>query len=100
MTHVGETFPEIELIRRPRSVEAERLMRHEYAPVGVGDRNKLGGHPDWVQGEEWPECCGKRMTFYGQLDSVGDDIHLGDCGLIYVFVCFDCFSTKSLMQFS
>jgi hypothetical protein len=40
------------------------------------------------------------MTFYGQLDSINDDIALGDCGMIYVFVCFDCFETKSLLQSS
>ena len=100
MKEVGQTFPEIQLVRRPTSIAAERLMVHKYAPTGVGERNKLGGTPDWIQNEDWPQCCGKQMTFYAQLDSVGDDIHLGDCGLIYVFVCFDCFSTESRMQFS
>ncbi len=38
------------------------------------------------------------MTFYGQLDSVGDDICLADVGIVYVFVCFDCYETKSLLQ--
>jgi hypothetical protein len=23
---------------------------------------------------------------------------LADCGMIYVFVCFDCFETKSILQ--
>ena len=78
MKEVGDTFPEIELVRRPASVKAERLMVHKHAPAGVGERNKLGGTPDWIQNEQWPQCCGKRMTFYAQLDSVGDEIHLGD----------------------
>lgn len=38
------------------------------------------------------------MSFYGQLDSVNDDYVLGDCGIIYVFVCFDCLETKSVLQ--
>jgi len=38
------------------------------------------------------------MTFYGQLDSVGDAVCLADCGMIYVFVCFDCYETKSVLQ--
>lgn len=38
------------------------------------------------------------MTFYGQLDSIGDKYILGDCGMVYVFVCFDCLETKSLVQ--
>jgi hypothetical protein len=32
------------------------------------------------------------MTFYGQLDSISDEFILADCGLVYIFVCFDCFS--------
>ncbi len=38
------------------------------------------------------------MTFYGQLDSVGDTICLADVGMIYIFVCFDCFTTRSVLQ--
>lgn len=38
------------------------------------------------------------MTFYGQLDSIGDEYVLADCGMIYVFVCFDCFTTKSFIH--
>jgi len=38
------------------------------------------------------------MTFYGQLDSVGDQIALADVGMIYVFVCFNCFETRSILQ--
>jgi hypothetical protein len=38
------------------------------------------------------------MKFYGQLDSIGDDVTLADVGMIYVFVCFDCFTTRSVLQ--
>jgi hypothetical protein len=38
------------------------------------------------------------MTFYGQLDSVGDGNVVADVGMVYVFVCFDCFTTKSVLQ--
>ena len=38
------------------------------------------------------------MTFYGQLDSINDDIVLADCGIVYVFVCFHCFETKAILQ--
>jgi hypothetical protein len=40
------------------------------------------------------------MTFYGQLDSIGDRFNLADCGMIYVFVCFDCFETQSVLETS
>jgi hypothetical protein len=35
------------------------------------------------------------MTFYGQLDSVGDDLVLADAGLVHVFVCFDSFEAAA-----
>jgi hypothetical protein len=40
------------------------------------------------------------MTFYAQLDSLNDEIVLGDLGMIYVFVCFDCLEVKALLQTS
>ncbi len=74
-----------------------------------GQRTKLGGDPDWEQGERPnPECpnCGLPMTFVAQIDSVehqwrsnphsvdalSDDQKwmFGDVGMIYVFFCFDC----------
>jgi hypothetical protein len=39
-----------------------------------------------------------KMTFYAQLDSINDDICIADCGMIQVFLCFDCFATKSVVQ--
>lgn len=39
------------------------------------------------------------MSFYGQLDSHSDDFMIGDCGMAYVFICFDCLETKSVIQF-
>ena len=38
------------------------------------------------------------MSFYGQLDSIGDSYDLADCGIILVFVCFDCFETRSILH--
>ncbi|MEA2311420.1 MAG: hypothetical protein QOE28_1388 [Solirubrobacteraceae bacterium] len=35
------------------------------------------------------------MTFYGQLDSIGDDFALADAGVVEVFVCFDCFEAAA-----
>jgi hypothetical protein len=66
----------------------------------AGRRHKPGGKPNFTQGQQWPVCshCQEQMTFYGQLDSIGDKYDLADCGLIYVFVCFDCFETKSMLQ--
>jgi hypothetical protein len=37
------------------------------------------------------------MTFYGQLDSINDEFVLADVGLVFVFVCFDCFTSMSVV---
>jgi len=49
--------------------------------------------------EEYPTCddCKKAMTFYAQVDSIGDKFDLADCMVIHNFVCFDCFTVKALL---
>ena len=94
-------IPEIKLIPKPESDEARQAVGYRWNE-NAGTRNKLGGKPDWIQSDATPECidCGKPMTFYGQLDSIGDEFDLADCGILYVFVCFDCYTTKSILQSS
>ncbi|QDU91537.1 hypothetical protein Pla175_49660 [Pirellulimonas nuda] len=38
----------------------------------LGERSKIGGMPDWIQDDDWPECphCDEAMSFVGQLDSI------------------------------
>jgi hypothetical protein len=93
-------FPEIPLVPTPVSAEARATVGFKWAGENVGRRHKLGGVPDWVQPSDVPECpsCKQTMTFYGQLDSVGDEMTLADVGMVYVFVCFDCYETKSVLQ--
>src|SRR6266446_9340849 len=85
-------------------------------PDKPGVRSKLGGEPDWVQQPEVPKCsdCKQQMTFVGQIDSIEhDEKHnphaigclsgkqqymFGDAGMIYVFMCFSCLTTKSVVQ--
>ena len=80
----------------------------------IGLRSKLGGDPDWLQGEATPKCkhCGKRMSFIGQIDSVEHDVGknphrrpfreqefvFGDVGFIYVFFCFRCLHPAAVFQ--
>lgn len=90
-------IPEIKLIPMPESEEARAAVGYKYNSE-AGHRHKLGGKPDFIQSEDWPSCCSKAMTFYAQIDSIGDEYDLADCGMIYVFVCFDCFNTKSVLQ--
>jgi hypothetical protein len=93
-------FPEIPLTPAPRDADARSVIGFKRTAPEIGSRHKLGGTPDWLQGPDVPSCdhCRGPMTFYGQLDSVGDRMCLADCGIVYVFVCIDCFSSKSLIQ--
>lgn len=93
-------FPEIPLLPSPTTAEGGATVGFKWAGPTAGHRHKVGGDPDWLQGPEVPSCpeCHTPMSFYGQLDSVGDDMTLVDVGMIYVFVCFDCYTTKSVLQ--
>jgi hypothetical protein len=91
-------IPEIDVELKPTSPDAIAAVGFKWNE-SAGRGTKLGGDPDWIQRDEWPTCrCGEKMSFYGQLDSIGDDYNLADCGMIYVFVCFDCFETVSILQ--
>lgn len=91
-------LPEIHVSLDPDSEEAKAAIGFKHNSA-AGKGTKIGGEPEWIQGGERPICdCGKKMTFYGQLDSIGEEYCLADCGMIFVFVCFDCFETKSVLQ--
>jgi hypothetical protein len=94
------SIPPFRLVPEPLSPEAERVAGFKWAPEEVGKRHRLGGEPEWIQGDMTPVCrdCGQRMTFYGQLDSIGDEVCLADVGLVYVFVCFDDYEARAIVQ--
>lgn len=94
------SIPEFRLRREPATPEAEAVPEFEWAAPDVGYRHQLGGEPHWLQGDATPTCpeCGERMTFYGQLDSINDDIALADVGIVYVFVCFNDFRAAAIVQ--
>jgi hypothetical protein len=93
-------IPEIPLKPDPRTPEAKAAVGFEYVGPPIGTRSKIGGVPDWIQSPVDVQCDGCRtaMSFYAQIDSVGDNVILADCGLVYVFVCFDCYESKSIVQ--
>jgi hypothetical protein len=94
------SIPAFRLRPEPLSPEAETLPPFQWADPEVGRRHQLGGEPTWVQADETPTCreCGERMSFYGQLDSINDEMVLADAGLVYVFVCFNDFSAQAVVQ--
>jgi Domain of unknown function (DUF1963) len=93
-------IPPFNLVPEPQNDEARNLPKFKWADKEIGTRHQLGGEPHFLQSESWPECprCREKMTFYGQLDSVNDDICIADCGMIYVFVCLDCYETASMVH--
>lgn len=95
-------IPEIPLLMSPKSSNAKAIVSGSFGHQQAGDKHKLGGDPDWIQGDETPECseCCEPMEFYGQFDHLGDIESLKDFGMIYVFLCRECYTTESVLQFS
>jgi hypothetical protein len=93
-------IPPFRLVPEPLTEEAAELPGFKWAGPEVGKRHRLGGEPSFLQQLEHPRCssCSEDMTFYGQLDSINDEIVLADAGLVFVFVCFDCFTSTSFIQ--
>jgi len=93
-------LPPFKLVPEPLDEETAALPPFQWADPEVGTRHQLGGSPTFLQETERPRCsnCSSAMTFYGQLDSINDEFILADCGLVYVFVCFDCFSAQAFIQ--
>ena len=60
---------------------------------------KLGGKPQWVQGDHTPECCGSRMVLLAQIDGLDfPEAKLPDSALVYTFLCPQCFGVSSELQ--
>jgi hypothetical protein len=93
-------IPPFRLTAHPLTPAAEAVAGFKWASDEVGTRHRIGGSPADLPESDYPRCpsCDERMSFYAQLDSVGDDIALADVGLVLVFVCFGCFEAAALVQ--
>ena len=40
------------------------------------------------------------MDFFAQLDSIGDELSIADCGMVYIFLCWSCYSAQAFIQSS
>lgn len=89
-------IPRVRLVTDPETDEAKAIVGYEWNNV-AGTRHFLGGKPDGIQDADYPNCddCKKKMTFYAQVDSIGDKYDLADCMVIHNFVCFNCFTVKA-----
>lgn len=89
--------PPFRLTAEPENPLANRTGFAHASPE-VGRRHRLGGEAAFLTPSEYPTCSdGKSMTFYGQLDSISDDVCLADAGVLMVFVCFDCFEAEAIV---
>jgi hypothetical protein len=97
-----EPIPEIPLNMVPESSKAKSVVADTHGYMEAGDNHKIGGSPDWIQGDETPNCseCDEAMDFHAQLDHLGSLESLRDAGMIYVFVCRECYTTQAVLQFS
>ncbi len=89
-------IPKVKLLTHPETEDAKSIVGYKWNDL-AGTRHYLGGKPEGVRLEEYPNCddCGIVMTFYAQIDSIGENYDLADCMVIHNFVCFDCFTVKS-----
>jgi hypothetical protein len=91
--------PHFKIKLEPVTADAKKMEPFKWARDDIGSRHKIGGDPDFIEGMESPTCdCGVEMTFYAQLDSLNEKYNIGDAGMIYIFLCFDCFISKSIVQ--
>jgi hypothetical protein len=93
--------PSFRLVPEPLSDEARRLPKFRWAADDVGTRHRLGGEPEpQLDDSHWPLCpeCSERMSFYGQLDSINDELCIADAGRICVFLCFGCNEVKATIE--
>ena len=94
--------PAFLLRAEPLTDEAAELPGFPYAGPDVGTRHRIGGEPSFIEPDNYPRCdsCNKTMSFYGQLDSIGEDYELADVGIVAVFICFDCFTSQATIRSS
>ena len=93
-------IPKIKLVAQPETEEAKTAVGYAWNNI-AGTRHFLGGAPEEISESDYPHCadCGNVMTFYAQIDSIGERYDLADCMVIHNYVCFDCFTVKaSLVQ--
>ena len=70
------------------------------------DERKLFRIPLWIQGDDFPECCGRPMHFVGQIDDDqicteppdGAKLWWHDAASFYVFTCSQCLECTAIGQ--
>lgn len=93
-------IPEFKMILHPLSEEAKELRGINLDSKNICNESKLGGYPECITSEVWPNCpeCGIKMSFYAQLAPVSPDYPICSNSTVYVFLCFDCYESFSIIQ--
>ena len=89
-------IPEIKLVMLPETEEAQEAIGYKWSDT-IGKRHFIGGKPKSLNDSDYPICkqCSEKMTFYAQIDSIGDKFDIADCMVIHNFICFDCFTVHA-----
>lgn len=89
-------IPKIKLVTLAETEEAKTVIGYKWNDI-AGTRHFLGGKPENINESDYPICneCNKTMTFYAQIDSIGDKFDIADCMVIHNFICFDCFTVRA-----
>lgn len=92
-------IPKVKLVTQPETDAAKEIVGYKWNNVS-GTRHYLGGKPEGLSESEYPTCedCKRTMTFYAQIDSIGEKFDLADCMVIHNYVCFVCFSVKAVLS--
>ena len=61
--------------------------------------DKENNSPQWIQNDETPCCCKKKMKFYSQSENKKIDKEIGERSRVYTFICPICLDVKSIVQF-
>lgn len=91
-------IPKIKLVPVAEGQEAAAEIGYTWNKI-AGTRHFLGGMPEEAHDYDYPACerCKEKMTFYAQIDSIGENYDLADCMVIHTYVCFNCFEVKSYL---
>lgn len=92
-------IPKIKLVVLPDTEEAKSVIGYKWNDT-AGTRHYLGGKPNGINENEYPICddCQNKMSFYAQIDSIGEKYDLADCMVIHNYVCFECFTVKAQLN--
>jgi len=89
----------IEMLQAKKVLDLEKFEHVCDTPEKLSG-SYIGGFPDWVQYDETPPACCEpsKFRFVGQVGDGDDFLQFPEFGTIYLFVCTQCWGTKTVFQ--